>query len=41
MKMRTDEEREYDVIVCATGFDRTFHLSFPFTDSDGFNLSVK
>jgi cation diffusion facilitator CzcD-associated flavoprotein CzcO len=38
---RSGEEKEYDVIVCATGFDTSFRPSFPLVGRNGINLSHK
>ncbi|KAL5340957.1 hypothetical protein BJX70DRAFT_406699 [Aspergillus crustosus] len=38
---KSGEEREYDVIVCATGFDTSFQPSFPIVGRDGINLAQK
>ena len=38
---RSGEEREYDVIVCATGFDTTFRPAFPVIGRNGVNLATK
>lgn len=41
IKTRTGEEKEYDVIVCATGFDTTFQPAFPLVGRNGVNLADK
>lgn len=38
---RSGEEKEYDVIVCATGFDTSFRPSFPLIGRNGVNLAHK
>ncbi|KAJ5638158.1 hypothetical protein N7490_008037 [Penicillium lividum] len=38
---RSGEEKEYDVIVCATGFDTSFKPSFPLIGRNGVNLASK
>lgn len=38
---RSGEEKEYDVIVCATGFDTSFCPSFPLVGRNGVNLAQK
>ncbi|KAI9150713.1 FAD/NAD(P)-binding domain-containing protein [Paramyrothecium foliicola] len=38
---RSGEEREYDVIVCATGFDTSFKPPFPIIGRNGVNLAEK
>lgn len=38
---RSGEEKEYDVIVCATGFDTSFRPSFPMIGRNGINLAEK
>jgi cation diffusion facilitator CzcD-associated flavoprotein CzcO len=38
---RSGEVREYDVIVCATGFDTSFKPSFPLVGRNGVNLAEK
>ncbi|KAJ5107515.1 hypothetical protein N7456_004190 [Penicillium angulare] len=38
---RSGEEREYDVIICATGFDTSFKPSFPIVGRNGANLADK
>ncbi|KAL3475204.1 hypothetical protein BJX99DRAFT_247726 [Aspergillus californicus] len=38
---RSGEEKEYDVIVCATGFDTSFRPSFPLIGRNGVNLARK
>jgi cation diffusion facilitator CzcD-associated flavoprotein CzcO len=38
---RSGEEKEYDVIVCATGFDTTFRPAFPLIGRNGVNLAHK
>ncbi|KAB8268144.1 hypothetical protein BDV30DRAFT_243637 [Aspergillus minisclerotigenes] len=38
---RSGEEKEYDVIVCATGFDTSFCPSFPLVGRGGVNLATK
>ncbi|KAJ5805148.1 hypothetical protein N7474_011035 [Penicillium riverlandense] len=38
---RSGEEKEYDVIVCATGFDTSFRPSFPMIGRNGVNLAKK
>ncbi|OQO00728.1 hypothetical protein B0A48_13219 [Cryoendolithus antarcticus] len=38
---QTGEVTEYDVIVCATGFDTTFKPSFPIIGRNGVNLHEK
>lgn len=38
---RSGEERGYDVIVCATGFDTSFRPSFPLIGRNGVNLAQK
>jgi cation diffusion facilitator CzcD-associated flavoprotein CzcO len=38
---RSGEEKKYDVIVCATGFDTSFQPSFPVVGRNGANLSAK
>lgn len=41
IKIRSGEEREYDVVVCATGFDTSFQPSFPLIGRNGVNLAQK
>lgn len=41
IRSRSGEEREYDVIVCATGFDTTFQPAFPLVGRNGVNLAEK
>ena len=41
IKTKSGEEREYDVIVCATGFDTTFRPSFPLIGRNGVDLGEK
>ena len=41
MKTRSGEEKEYDVVVCATGFDTTFKPAFPLIGRNGVNLAQK
>ncbi|SPO06777.1 related to monooxigenase [Cephalotrichum gorgonifer] len=41
IKTRSGEEREYDVIVCATGFDTTFRPAFPLVGRNGVDLADK
>ncbi|KAJ5661372.1 uncharacterized protein N7484_000744 [Penicillium longicatenatum] len=38
---RSGEEKEYDVIVCATGFDTSFKPSFPLIGRNKVNLASK
>lgn len=38
---RSGEEKEYDVIVCATGFDTSFCPAFPLIGRGGVNLATK
>ncbi|KAJ5604597.1 hypothetical protein N7510_009751 [Penicillium lagena] len=38
---RSGEEKEYDVIVCATGFDTSFRPSFPMIGRNGVDLAKK
>lgn len=38
---KSGEEKEYDVIVCATGFDTTFRPAFPLIGRNGVNLARK
>lgn len=38
---RSGEVKEYDVIVCATGFDTSFKPSFPVVGRNGVNLGEK
>lgn len=38
---RSGEEKEYDAIVCATGFDTSFQPSFPVVGRHGINLAEK
>ncbi|KAJ5772464.1 hypothetical protein N7520_002993 [Penicillium odoratum] len=38
---RSGEVKEYDVIVCATGFDTSFKPSFPLIGRNGVNLASK
>lgn len=35
------EEKEYDVIVCATGFDTSFRPAFPIISQNGVSLAEK
>lgn len=39
--LKSGEEKEYDAIVCATGFDTTFKPSFPLIGRNGVNLAEK
>ncbi|KAL3442851.1 hypothetical protein BJX65DRAFT_312463 [Aspergillus insuetus] len=41
IRTRSGEEKEYDVIVCATGFDTSFRPSFPLIGRGGVNLAQK
>ncbi|KAK7705398.1 hypothetical protein SLS63_014143 [Diaporthe eres] len=41
IRFKTGEEAEYDVIVCATGFDTTFKPAFPIVGRNGVNLAEK
>lgn len=41
IRARSGEERQYDVIVCATGFDTTFQPAIPIVGRNGVNLSEK
>ena len=41
IRTRSGEEKEYDVIVCATGFDTTFKPAFPLIGRNGVNLADK
>ncbi|KAG8156894.1 hypothetical protein KVR01_013307 [Diaporthe batatas] len=41
IKFKTGEEAEYDVIVCATGFDTTFKPAFPIIGRNGVDLREK
>lgn len=41
IRFKTGEEAEYDVIVCATGFDTTFKPAFPIIGRNGVNLAEK
>ncbi|CAG9953721.1 unnamed protein product [Clonostachys rosea f. rosea IK726] len=38
---KSGEEREYDVVVCATGFDTTFKPAFPIIGRNGVDLAEK
>lgn len=39
--LKSGEEKEYDAIVCATGFDTTFKPAFPLIGRNGVNLAEK
>lgn len=41
IKTKSGEEKEYDVIVCATGFDTTFQPAFPLVGRNSVNLAEK
>ncbi|KAL2841973.1 hypothetical protein BJX68DRAFT_278502 [Aspergillus pseudodeflectus] len=41
IRTRSGEEKEYDVIVCATGFDTSFRPSFPLIGRGGVDLARK
>jgi cation diffusion facilitator CzcD-associated flavoprotein CzcO len=41
IKSRGGDDRPYDVIVCATGFDTTFQPAFPLIGRNGINLADK
>ncbi|KAJ0418904.1 hypothetical protein BJY00DRAFT_324681 [Aspergillus carlsbadensis] len=41
IRTRSGEEKEYDVIVCATGFDTSFRPAFPLIGRGGVNLAQK
>lgn len=41
IKTKSGEERGYDVIVCATGFDTTFRPAFPIVGRNGVDLATK
>ncbi|KPI35782.1 putative sterigmatocystin biosynthesis monooxygenase stcW [Cyphellophora attinorum] len=41
IRSRSGEERDYDVIVCATGFDTTFKPAFPLVGRNGVNLAER
>lgn len=41
IKVRSGEVQEYDVIVCATGFDTTFRPAFPLVGRNGVNLAER
>lgn len=41
IRTRSGQEKEYDVIVCATGFDTSFKPSFPVVGRNGVNLASK
>lgn len=41
IKTRSGQEIEYDVIVCATGFDTTFKPSFPIVGRNNVNMAQK
>jgi cation diffusion facilitator CzcD-associated flavoprotein CzcO len=41
IRTRSGKEKEYDVIVCATGFDTSFRPSFPLIGRGGVNLAQK
>lgn len=41
IKTRSGEDKEYDVVVCATGFDTTFKPAFPLVGRNGVNLAEK
>lgn len=41
IKSKSGEERQYDVIVCATGFDTTFQPAFTLVGRNGVNLAEK
>jgi len=41
IRTKTGEDKEYDVIVCATGFDTTFQPAFPLIGRNGVNLAEK
>ena len=41
IKTRSGQEIEYDVIVCATGFDTSFCPSYPLIGRGGVNLATK
>lgn len=41
IRSRNGEELEYDVIVCATGFDTSFRPPFPIIGSDKLDLRAK
>ncbi|KAH8695551.1 hypothetical protein BGW36DRAFT_418250 [Talaromyces proteolyticus] len=41
IKTRSGSELEYDVIVCATGFDTTFKPAFPLVGRNGINMAEK
>ncbi|KIA75798.1 hypothetical protein HK57_00412 [Aspergillus ustus] len=41
IRTRSGEEKEYDVIVCATGFDTSFRPAFPLIGRGGVDLAKK
>lgn len=41
IRLKTGEEAEYDVIICATGFDTTFKPAFPIVGRNGVKLAEK
>ncbi|KAJ9608099.1 hypothetical protein H2200_007087 [Cladophialophora chaetospira] len=41
IRSKSGEERQYDVIVCATGFDTTFQPAFPLVGRNGVDLAEK
>jgi cation diffusion facilitator CzcD-associated flavoprotein CzcO len=41
IKTKSGEELEYDIIVCATGFDTTFKPAFPLIGRNGVNMAEK
>lgn len=41
IRSHSGEEREYDAIICATGFDTTFQPAFPIVGRNGVNLGKR
>lgn len=41
IKTKSGQELEYDIIVCATGFDTTFKPAFPLIGRNGVNMADK
>ncbi|CAK7235417.1 hypothetical protein SBRCBS47491_009286 [Sporothrix bragantina] len=41
IRTKNGEDKEYDVIVCATGFDTTFKPAFPLVGRNGVNLAKR